>query len=208
MNGLTSGISSIVLLVLSFISYQYGEIFMTMIFLSMAGSILGFWRYNFFKGHPFMGDNGSMFIGYLIAVLTIIATYYKKGIPTSLPVLMPVVILGVPLFDTITVIWLRLKRGAPIMQGDTNHFSHRLVALGMNKKQSVLFIYLLTFCVAINGILLVYLPYKGSILLGIQTFMIFMLIYILERVSVSKNTNMKIIEENKNKIENKTKSEL
>lgn len=191
MNGLTSGIASIVLLVLSYISYQHNEIFMTMIFLALAGSILGFWRYNFFKGRPFMGDGGSLFIGYSIAALTIIATYYKKGVPTSLPALMPLVVLGVPLFDTITVIWLRMRRGAPIMQGDTNHFSHRLVALGMSKKQAVLFIYLATFCVAINGILLLKLTWKGAILLGLQTLLIFILIYILERTSIVKTKTEK-----------------
>ncbi len=186
MNGLTSGIASIVSLVLAFLSYQSGEIFMTMIFLSLAGSIIGFWRYNFFKGHPFMGDGGSLFIGYSIAALTIIATYYNNGMPTSLPVLMPLIVLGVPIFDTTTVLFLRYKRGLPLMQGDTNHFSHRLVYLGMTKKQSVLFIYLTTFCVAISSILLRYVPFRGAIFLGIQTLLIFTLIYILENISKNK----------------------
>jgi len=187
MDGLTSGIGAIILLVLSFISWNSGEIFMTTIFLALAGSIIGFWRYNFFRGRPFMGDGGSLFIGYLIAALTILATYYKRGIPTSFPVLMPIVVLGVPIFDTVTVLWLRWRRRAPLMQGDTNHFSHRLVALGMSKRQAVIFIYFVTFCVALNAIPLQYLPLAGVVTVGFQTLIFFALIYILERVSVLKN---------------------
>lgn len=188
MNGLTSGIAAIVLLALSFISYQSGELFMTMISLALCGSIFGFWRYNFFKGHPFMGDGGSLFIGYLIAAFTIMATYWTKENPTSLPVLMPFIVLGVPLFDTATVLWIRYKRGVPLMKGDKNHFSHRLADLGMSKRSAVLFIYLITVCVALNAILIRYLPLKAALICGIQTMLIFVLIYILERVSANKKT--------------------
>ena len=68
------------------------------------------------------------------------------------------------------------------MQGDTNHFSHRLVSLGMTHRQAVVFIYIVTFCVAINALPLRYLNLRNSIIVAIQTILIFVIIYFLEKV--------------------------
>lgn len=186
MDGLSSGIAVIVCLVFGMVSIQAGERLMTALFLAMAGSILGFWYFNFFKSRLFMGDGGSLFIGYMIAALTILSTYYKKGVPTALPVLTPLIILGVPLFDTFSVMLIRLRMGRPLMQGDTNHFSHRLVNLGMTPKQAVVFIYLVTVCVAMAALPLAYLPLRSAILQTLQVGLWFVLIFLIERVGKRK----------------------
>lgn len=188
MDGLCSGVATIILCVLAFVSLRSGELFMVAIFLALAGSVLGFLRYNFYPSRLFMGDGGSLFIGYMIGALTILSTYYHRGVPTGLPVLMPLIILGVPIFDTITVILIRLKNGKPILQGDTNHFSHRLVSIGMTQKEAVVFIYLVTLCVALGALALQHLHLGASLIVTFQTFLLFVLIFLLERVSRKKKT--------------------
>jgi UDP-GlcNAc:undecaprenyl-phosphate GlcNAc-1-phosphate transferase len=185
MDGLCSGVATIILCVLAFVSYRSGELFMVAIFLALAGSVLGFLRYNFYPARLFMGDGGSLFVGYMIGALTILSTYYHQGIPTGLPVLMPLIILGVPIFDTVTVVLIRLKNRKPILQGDTNHFSHRLVSIGMSQPEAVVFIYLVTLCVALGALAL------QSLRLG-QTVLLFVLIFLLERVTRKKVTDTKI----------------
>jgi len=194
MDGLASGTAIIVSLVFSFVSWQAGNRFMTVILILLAGSIMGFWYFNFIKSRLFMGDGGSHFIGYMIAALSIQATYYKTGAPTSLPVLTPLVILAVPLFDTISVMFIRFREGRPLMKGDTNHFSHRLVSLGMSPRQAVVFIYLVTVCVALAAMPLGYLPLVPALVQFSQVVFWFFLIFLIERAGKRK------LDEEKNKL--------
>jgi UDP-GlcNAc:undecaprenyl-phosphate GlcNAc-1-phosphate transferase len=154
---------------------------MACMFAMLAGALVGFLRYNFNPARIFLGDSGSLLIGYLLASLTIVATYYQRGVPTALPVLMPAVVLGVPLFDTISVMLIRLKLGKPLMQGDTNHFSHRLLRLGMNVRQAVAFIYLTTLAMGLAAVPLQHLPPRGALTQTSLIVLLFILIYLLER---------------------------
>lgn len=191
MDGLCSGVAFIVLVVLAFISYQSGEHFMVALYVALAGATLGFWRYNFYRARLFMGDSGSLFIGYMLGALTIMATYYQADrMPTKLPVLMPVIVLGVPIFDTVSVVLIRIHQHRPIMQGDTNHFSHRLVQLGLKPWQAVIFIYLVTICVALNALPLRYLNTAESVVHFLQTLLLFIIIYLLELAGKIKQNNL------------------
>jgi UDP-GlcNAc:undecaprenyl-phosphate GlcNAc-1-phosphate transferase len=109
----------------------------------LSGSLVGFLYHNRPPARLFMGDAGSYFIGFSLAVMTILATFSTPGGPRH-AVLIPVCVLAVPLYDTLSVILIRLRAGRSIFEGDTNHFSHRLVALGMSRVQAVLTIYLTT----------------------------------------------------------------
>lgn len=196
MDGLSSGIAVIVSLVLAFVSWQAQDRFMCAILICLAGSILGFWYFNFIKSKLFMGDGGSLFIGYMIGALTIQATYYKQGVPTGLPVLTPLIILGVPLFDTASVIYIRLRAGRPIMKGDTNHFSHRLADLGMSRKQAVLFIYLVTICVALTALPLAYLPLRLAVIQAALVVIWFVIIFLIELAGKKKREQERKLEGN------------
>ncbi len=189
MDGLSSGIAVIVALVLVYVSWQARDRFVMATLLALAGSILGFWYFNFFKSRLFMGDGGSLFIGYMIAALTILATYYRRGVPTALPVLTPLIILGVPIFDTISVLFIRFRKHRPLMKGDTNHFSHRLVALGMSRRQAVVFIYLVTVCVALAAMPLAYLPLRPALIQTLQVALWFVLIFLIEQAGKKKIDN-------------------
>ena len=186
MDGLASGIAVIVCFILSCVAWRAHDLFVTVLLFSLLGSILGFWYYNFIKSRLFMGDGGSLFIGYMIAALTTLVTYYKRGVPTGLPVLTPLIILGVPLFDTFSVLFIRYRTRRPLMKGDTNHFSHRLVNLGMTRRQAVMFIYVVTLCVAMCALPLAYLPLVPALLLTAQVVLWFVLIFLLEQTGRRK----------------------
>lgn len=188
MDGLVAGVGAIVAAVLAWISFGSEEWLMTAMFVALAGTLIGFLRHNFPPARIFMGDSGSMFLGYMIAVLTIKATYYKVGVPTKLPVLTPLIVLGVPLFDTCSVVWIRWREGRPLMVGDRNHFSHRLVDLGMTQRGAVVFIYLTTLCVALGALLLRWLELAGALLVALQTVIWFVIIYFIERLGRRAST--------------------
>ncbi len=190
MDGLSAGVAFIASMIFFAIAAFQGQVFTATILLAFAGSIFGFLRYNMYPARIFMGDAGSMFIGYMLAVLTVVSSYYTKSSPTLFPVIMPVLILGVPIFDTIFVLAVRIKNGKPVSEGDKNHFSHRLVNLGMTQKQAVLFIYLITFCVGINALLLCFVNIWGSGVILVQAVCIFVIIVILERIA-KRNSDKK-----------------
>ncbi len=186
MNGLSAGVAAIAVLSFYLISRIGGEYFMMAIFAALFGALLGFLRYNFPRAEVFMGDSGSLFIGYMIAGLSTMVTYYHQGVPTQLPVVAPLLVLGVPLFDTISVLWIRWRHGAPLMKGDRNHFSHRLVALGFTPTQAVLMIYLLSLIVGLGAVNLRWLPWTGALFALVQCAAFFLIIYLLERTAQKK----------------------
>jgi len=139
------------------------------------------------RARLFLGDNGSLFLGYLLGALSILATYYRKGVPTTLPVLTPLIVLGVPVFDTLSVVWIRLRTGRPLMQGDRNHFSHRLVDLGMSPRRAVVFIYILTAAIGLSAVPLRTVGRVGGVVILVQIALLFWVIFQLERTAAGKS---------------------
>lgn len=178
MDGLSAGVAVISSLILAVVLAGQGQFFSAMILFVYAGSIAGFLPYNFYPSKIFMGDTGSLFIGFLIGSLTITSSYVTEESASLIPVIMPVVILSIPLYDTFSVIFIRLIEGRPLFIGDKSHFSHRLLARGMSEKGVVLFIYLIAFCVGVTATLLPSLSVWGSIIVLLQTFIIYTLITI------------------------------
>jgi len=189
MDGLTAGVGLIACFICFMVTSQQHQTFTSIALLAFAGALLGFLRYNFSPAKIFLGDAGSMFIGYILAVLTITASYYKEGLPTHLPVVMPILILAVPIFDTLSVISIRIKRKEPIFGGDKNHFSHRLVTLGFSQRGAVLFIYLISFCLGITATLLTQVNILGGITIFIQAALVLSIIALLESVARREKLN-------------------
>jgi UDP-GlcNAc:undecaprenyl-phosphate GlcNAc-1-phosphate transferase len=179
MDGLSSGVAVIISIILGILTIQQGQYFSALVLLTLAGSLIGFLRYNFFPSSIFMGDAGSLFIGYTLAALTVSNSYVTTRSVSQLPVVVPILILGVPLFDTLSVMVIRWKEHRPLFVGDKCHFSHRLVELGMSIRQAVMFIYLVTLCIGMSAILIPELNVFGSILVLVQEGLIFGLITLL-----------------------------
>ncbi|MCP4399099.1 MAG: undecaprenyl/decaprenyl-phosphate alpha-N-acetylglucosaminyl 1-phosphate transferase [bacterium] len=179
MDGLSSGVAVIASLILGALTITQGQYFSALVLLALAGSILGFLVYNFHPSKIFMGDAGSLFLGYTLAALTVSSSYITVRSVSQLPVVIPVLVLGVPLFDTFSVMVIRWREKRPLFVGDNCHFSHRLVKLGMTGRQAVLFIYLVTFCTGISAILIPGLNLFESLLVLLQEAMIFGIIALL-----------------------------
>lgn len=183
MDGLSAGVAAVALFNFYIISRAGGELFMMAMFALLFGAVCGFLVFNFPRARLFMGDSGSLFIGYMLAALSAMVTYYEAGVPTQLPVVAPLIVLGVPLFDTVSVLLIRWRNGAPLMKGDLNHFSHRLVALGFSRTQAVVFIHVLTLTVGLTAVNLRHLDWPGACLALVQVVLFFVAIHLLERAA-------------------------
>jgi len=182
MDGLSAGvalIASFAFLVVAVMTQQY---FLAAVLLVFAGSLVGFLLLNFPPASLFMGDAGSMFVGYMLGVLTILFTFYTpgRGLNPVSALLTPLVILAVPLYDTISVVIIRLAAGKSIVSGDKNHFSHRLVTLGMTRRAAVMTIYLVTLCTGLLAPLLMRVSPGLSLLVFANVAVMLVLVWLLE----------------------------
>jgi len=123
---------------------------------ALAGAILGFLFYNFNPASIFMGDTGSMFLGFVLST-TAIQTNQKAS--TAVAVLIPAIALGLPIMDTLLAIGRRALRGRPLFQADKEHIHHKLIAAGLSQRQAVLVLY--GFCVLLGAAALI-LTYANS----------------------------------------------
>jgi len=183
MDGLSAGVAMIAALIFFVITAAQGQVFSAMIFALFIGAVAGFLIYNFNPAKIFMGDSGSLFIGYVLAALSITSSYVVPASVNLLPVASPLLILSLPIFDTLSVMFIRHKEKRPLFIGDRRHFSHRLVELGMSPRGAVIFIYLVALSVGVAASLLPYLPLWGQILVLLQTIAIYMTIVILMHVA-------------------------
>jgi UDP-GlcNAc:undecaprenyl-phosphate GlcNAc-1-phosphate transferase len=127
-----------------------------------------------------MGDAGAMFCGYFLATIAVLGTFHVEGTP-RIAVAAPLLALAVPLFDMVSVLLIRWKKGAPLMKGDRRHFSHRLVDLGMSPRQAVEFILLVAGIIGLGGAFLPLLDARGTAIVLLQTVGVFLLIVLLMR---------------------------
>lgn len=138
LDGLSAGISSIVFASIAFLAFSADKMLILSLSLILLGSTLGFLFHNFHPAKIFMGDTGSMFLGYSIAILSLLGLY--KSV-TLFSFVVPIMILGVPIFDTSFAIIRRLVNRKPISEADKSHLHHRLLALGLSHRDTVLVIY-------------------------------------------------------------------
>lgn len=179
MDGLSAGVGSISSFIFFLVYARQGLIDLNLLMMMLIGSLLGFLRFNFNPARIFMGDSGSLFIGFIIGGSAAIGSYLKGSFLTHLPVITPLLILSVPIFDTLSVIYIRIRQKRSIFSADKSHFSHRLVVLGMTQKQAVLFIYLVSFCAGISSILLPRINRTDALVILIQALAIFAIIVLL-----------------------------
>lgn len=145
MDGLAAGITAIAcaFLAVSFITNgQTGEAALAAI---LGGAAVGFLVFNFHPASVFMGDCGSMFLGFMLGGTALLSQYGRSRNVTSV-LIAPVLILLIPIFDTCLVTLVRKFSGRPISQGGRDHASHRLVALGMSERRAVLLLYVFAAC--------------------------------------------------------------
>jgi len=138
LDGLAAGISFFATMVLIFLLVLRKEYEFALLFTGLSGAILGFLRYNFHPASVFMGDSGSYFLGYSIAGLSIIGSVKSQ---VGVAILIPIIALGIPIFDTIISPIRRFLIGAEMFKPDRGHIHHRLLDKGFSDRRTVLFMY-------------------------------------------------------------------
>jgi UDP-GlcNAc:undecaprenyl-phosphate/decaprenyl-phosphate GlcNAc-1-phosphate transferase len=123
LDGLAAGVSAIAALSIAIANFMAGRQAVGFLSIVLAGAVLGFLRHNFHPAKIYLGDAGSLFIGFMLAALSMNAGYTRANL---LAVTSPILILGIPLFDLVLVMWIRWRNGTPIMKGSPDHFALRL----------------------------------------------------------------------------------
>jgi len=138
LDGLAGGVSAIAAATMGIVSLLHGQTAVAITAFILVAAIAGFLPYNFHPARTFMGDGGSNFLGFVLACLAIMGTAKSAAL---ISLFVPIVILGIPIFDTFFAIIRRIYKRAPIFMPDKDHLHHRLMALGMSHRRSVLIIY-------------------------------------------------------------------
>ncbi len=162
MDGLSGGVTLIASLALIAIALPGEQAFVILACAALTGACLGFLRHNFFPAKIYMGDAGSLFLGFAMAALAIGTSYTAVN---KIALFAPVLILGIPIYDTFLVTVLRTKKGRSILRASNDHFALRLVALGLSRKKTVLIVYLVSILLAIAGVVVTLVKIKWAIII-------------------------------------------
>jgi UDP-GlcNAc:undecaprenyl-phosphate GlcNAc-1-phosphate transferase len=141
MDGLAAGVAAAACFILFLVAAVNGRQAYAVLLAALCGALIGFLRYNVRPARIYMGDTGSMFIGLMIGALAMNNSYTRQNLVAALA---PVVILGVPIFDMLFVMYVRYRRGLPVMLGSPDHFALRLRKWRWSTRQTVLASYLAT----------------------------------------------------------------
>jgi len=173
MDGLSGGVAAVAAGFFLLLAASSGQYLVSLLAAALLGACLGFLRYNFNPASIFMGDGGSLFLGFVLAALGIKLRFPFPPFPRNadqITWMIPVLVLGMPIFDTALVFISRLRRRLnPFATPGKDHLSHRLVALGMTRREAVLAIYVLAFGLGMVAVLMSTLVLRagpGSISLG------------------------------------------
>lgn len=181
MDGLAAGTITIAMVLFAVISGLNGQYFVALLASLSAGSTAGFWFYNHAPATIFMGDSGSHFLGYLAATVSVLTTYFHLDQSLSrFPVLLPLFILAVPLFDTLMVVIIRTGNRKPFWIGDHNHISHRFVKMGLSRKQAVNVVHLIALAVGLGALPVLWGTFHVAAVVVAQAFLLLVIVSILQ----------------------------
>lgn len=180
-DGLCAGVVAIAAVILAISAALVGQVFVPALACVLGGAALGYLLFNFPPATIFMGDAGSLPLGFLLGVATVLTTYYNPTLKTEpYGVAAPLFILAVPIYDTVTVMLYRYRLGVPVFKGDRRHFSHRLMRKGMSSAAMVLTIYLATATTGLSALLLPWVTWRAATLLFVQCLCVLCVVAILE----------------------------
>ena len=164
LDGLSCGISIIVLCVIGFIGYQMRRIDVVIVALILSGAIAGVLPYNFHPASIFVGDSGALFMGFMISCLSLLG--FKSS--TFISLMFPLIILFIPLADTTLAIIRRKANGHKISEADRSHLHHVLMfKIGLSHRNTVLLLYLVTFLFGLDAIIMFFDQTAGVIMLAV-----------------------------------------
>jgi UDP-GlcNAc:undecaprenyl-phosphate GlcNAc-1-phosphate transferase len=186
MDGLAGGVAAIAAAIFMAATIINGQWFTAAAFGLLCGGLMGFLVYNVPPARIFLGDGGSLVIGWLLATLTVRTTFVDTADPDFAlgsawyGVLMPVIVLAIPIYDLVSVSLIRIRQGRSPLVGDQQHLSHRLVGLGLSRRSAVLVIWALSAATGIGGIVLGSVQPWQAVMIGAQTASILLVLGLLE----------------------------
>lgn len=151
LDGLAAGVSTIAAVTILLVAVQQNFWIVAVLTAALAGSALGFLQHNFNPAKIFMGDTGSMFLGYMLAAISVLGAVKSAA---TIALIVPIVALGLPIMDTAFAIIRRYSSGQPIFKPDKGHLHHRLLEMGLSQKQAVLLMYVISGCLGLSAIVL------------------------------------------------------
>lgn len=178
LDGLAGGVSTIALLTIAAMAGVMGLTYVMIVALIVAVSTIGFLFYNFYPAKIFMGDTGALFLGFIIAVLSLLGF---KGI-TFISLIIPVIILGVPISDTFFAIVRRVVNKQPISAPDKSHMHHCLLRAGFSHRQTVLLIYAMSTIFGLAAFIFSQATVWGSLIMIVA--LILMIEYVVEKIGL------------------------
>ena len=200
LDGLAGGIATIFFITIAIISNIFGlynglDASLTLI---MIGATLGFLLYNFHPAKIFMGDSGSMFLGYIISIISLLG--FKNVTLTSF--IVPILILAIPILDTLFAIIRRLLKGESFAKADKEHFHHQILKMAGNQTKTVLIIYLIQILFSVASIVYVLRnPMLGKIVYAVLFIIIIWLVastnIVFDRKKLSEDIKKKILKRKK-----------
>ncbi len=183
MDGLAAGVAFFASIAFFFVALLNGRIMVAIVAITLAGSLLGFIRYNFTPAQIYMGDAGSMFLGLMIGAMAMIGSYTDQNF---FGFLAPIVILGVPIFDTLQVMFARCRKKIPFFRGSPDHYALRLRALGLSVKGVTCVSYGAAILLGALGLLIMNLSSPSQILplVGFLAIAGLVAVFLLQKVEV------------------------
>ncbi|MBI3316038.1 MAG: undecaprenyl/decaprenyl-phosphate alpha-N-acetylglucosaminyl 1-phosphate transferase, partial [Candidatus Omnitrophica bacterium] len=185
LDGHCAGIALVSTVTFFWLTQIIGQAMVGLFLVTFTGALLGFLYYNFKPAKIYLGDNGSLFIGYMMAAFTLLCRY-QAPTTTYATIFMPVLMFGIPIYDTVSVAALRLAKGIPPWRGDRNHFAHRLVNIGMSERMAVGVSYFLSMMIGFIAILLTQVGFFGATLIGLLFLSVITMVAFIEYVSSRK----------------------
>jgi UDP-GlcNAc:undecaprenyl-phosphate GlcNAc-1-phosphate transferase len=140
LDGLAGGVSLLSFSIIGLLAYESNNTNILVMVIAIIGAVFGFLRFNSYPAKIFMGDTGSLFLGFILGLLSVSLTYAEDSAYAKM---LPLLLVGLPLFDTALVFIIRLSNRKSPFHADRNHFHHRLLDHGLKHYQSVLLIYLI-----------------------------------------------------------------
>lgn len=162
LDGLAAGVAAIASFTIMLIALEQGFVLVAIMTAALAGSAVGFLKYNFNPAEIFMGDTGSMFLGFMLAGISV--TGAVKSVAT-IALIVPIFALGLPILDTTFAIVRRLRGGVPIFKPDKGHLHHRLLGVGFTQRQAVLLMYVISALFGLSAIALTAVSYQIAVLI-------------------------------------------
>ncbi len=174
LDGLAAGLAAIACGVVAVLSVIQANVILAVMMMALLGSLTGFLLFNFHPARIFMGDCGSLFLGFMIATASVLTASKSEAL---VGFGLPILVLGIPIFDTLFSILRRFTERRGIMSPDRAHFHHRLLDLGLTQNQAVIVAYLITILITGLGLFMLMTRSRGSLLILLSCLILLLLVF-------------------------------